>query len=122
MLFLTEKDVKRALEGASAYREAVEVIERVMTQQSEGTTFHLKRYTMEHPHHRGHLWHNIRILPGMVPELGAAAVRGFLGYPGANKTGVVCFFCWSGMEKGGICFVYHFPWVRPGSPFVVCSK
>ena len=51
MLFLTEQDVKRALEGQSTYREAVEVIERVLKQQSEGSTFHLKRYTMEHPRH-----------------------------------------------------------------------
>ncbi|MGQ0523506.1 MAG: hypothetical protein ACT4P8_07595, partial [Betaproteobacteria bacterium] len=75
MLFLTESDVRRVLEGGNAARESVEVIEQVLKQQSEGSTFHLKRYTMTHPQHPGHLWHNIRILPGMVPVLGAAEVR-----------------------------------------------
>ncbi len=75
MLFLSEQDVKDALLGGDAYREAVDVIERVLVQQSAGTTHHLKRTTMTHPNHPGHLWHNIRILPGMAPELGAAAGR-----------------------------------------------
>lgn len=63
MLFLTENDVKRALECHNTYREAVAVIEQVLRQQSEGSTFHLQRYTMTHPQYPGHLWHNIRILP-----------------------------------------------------------
>ena len=84
MLFLTEADVKNAMADGDAYREAVDVIEGVLRQQSVGTTFHLKRYTMTHPAHPGHLWHNIRMLPGMVPELGAAAVRVYSGYRGTN--------------------------------------
>ena len=43
MLFLSEQDVKDALAGGDAYREAVDVIERVLEQQSRGTTHHLKR-------------------------------------------------------------------------------
>ena len=49
MLFLTEQDVKDALSGGDAYKEAVAVIERVLAQQSAGTTHHLKRTTMAHP-------------------------------------------------------------------------
>src|SRR5262245_51834693 len=69
MLFLSEQDVKDALSGGDAYQEAVAVIEDVLRQQAAGTTHHLKRTTMVHPDHPGHLWHNIRILPGMAPEL-----------------------------------------------------
>ena len=75
MLFLTEQDVKDALTGGDAYKEAVTVIERVLAQQSAGTTHHLKRTTMTHPQHPGHLWHNIRILPGMAPDLVARIDR-----------------------------------------------
>src|SRR5678815_2098453 len=92
MLFLSEQDVKDALAGDDAYREAVAVIERVFEQQSAGTTHHLKRTTMTHPNHPGHLWHNIRILPGMAPELGAAAVRVYSGYRGTNRSEIICLF------------------------------
>jgi ornithine cyclodeaminase/alanine dehydrogenase-like protein (mu-crystallin family) len=122
VLFLTEKDVKRALEGKNTYREAVDVIERVLKQQSEGSTYHLKRYTMEHPHHRGHLWHNIRILPGMVPELGAAAVRVYSGYRGTNKSEVICLFDWSDMEMVAIISDYHLHAIRTASPYGVAAK
>src|SRR4029078_9651772 len=88
MLFLTEQDVKAALSGDDAYREAVAVIETVLRQQSAGTTHHLTRTTMTHPTHPGHLWHNIRILPGMAPELGAAAVRLYSGYRGTHRSAV----------------------------------
>jgi len=122
MLFLTEKDVKGALEGREAYREAVEVIERVMKQQSEGTTYHLKRYTMEHPQHRGHLWHNIRILPGMVPDEGAAAVRVYSGYRGTNRSEVICLFDWTEMEMVSIISDYHLHAIRTASPYGVAAK
>ncbi len=122
MHFLTENDVKRALEGPDTYREAVEVIEQVLKQQSEGSTYHLKRYTMEHPNHRGHLWHNIRILPGMVPELGAAAVRVYSGYRGTNKSEVICLFDWSDMEMVAIISDYHLHAIRTASPYGVAAK
>lgn len=122
MLFLTEKDIKRALEGQNTYREAVDVIERVLKQQSDGSTYHLKRYTMEHPHHRGHLWHNIRILPGMVPEIGAAAVRVYSGYRGTNKSEVICLFDWSDMEMVAIISDYHLHAIRTASPYGVAAK
>ena len=122
MLFLTEKDVKTALEGRSAYQEAVEVIEQVLRQQSEGSTYHLKRYTMEHPQHRGHLWHNIRILPGMVPELGAAAVRVYSGYRGTNRSEVICLFDWSDMAMVAIISDYHLHAIRTASPYGVAAK
>jgi alanine dehydrogenase len=122
MLFLTEKDVKSALEGDNTYREAVETIESVLKQQSEGSTYHLKRYTMEHPQHRGHLWHNIRILPGMVPELGAAAVRVYSGYRGTNKSEVICLFDWKDMEMVAIISDYHLHAIRTASPYGVAAK
>jgi alanine dehydrogenase len=122
VLFLTEKDVKRALEGDNTYQEAVGVIEQVLKQQSEGSTFHLKRYTMEHPAHPGHLWHNVRILPGMVPELGAAAVRVYSGYRGTNKSEVICLFDWSDMEMVAIISDYHLHAIRTASPYGVAAK
>jgi len=122
VLFLTEQDVKRALEGDDTYKEAVAVIEQVLKQQSEGSTYHLKRYTMEHPQHRGHLWHNIRILPGMVPELGAAAVRVYSGYRGTNRSEVICLFDWSDMEMVSIISDYHLHAIRTASPYGVAAK
>ena len=122
MLFLTEQDVKRALEGDDTYREAVEVIERVLQQQSRGSTYHLKRYTMEHPDHRGHLWHNIRILPGMVPELGAAAVRVYSGYRGTNRSEVICLFDWSDMRMSAIISDFHLHAIRTAAPYGVAAK
>src|SRR4051812_39242404 len=122
VLFLTERDVKLALEGEDTYREAVDVIERVLKQQSEGSTYHLKRYTMEHPQHPGHLWHNIRVLPGMVPEQGAAAVRVYSGYRGTNKSEVICLFDWKDMEMVSIISDYHLHAIRTASPYGVAAK
>ena len=122
MLFLTEKDVKRALEGRNTYPEAVAVIEQVLKQQSEGSTFHLKRYTMTHPQYPGHLWHNIRILPGMVPEMGAAAVRVYSGYRGTNRSEVICLFDWSDMGMVAIISDYHLHAIRTASPYGVAAK
>jgi alanine dehydrogenase len=122
MLFLTENDVKGALEGHDTHQEAVTVVEGVLRQQSEGSTFHLKRYTMEHPQHRGHLWHNIRILPGMVPGIGAAAVRVYSGYRGTNRSEVICLFDWSDMEMVAIISDYHLHAIRTASPYGVAAK
>ncbi len=122
MLFLTEEDVLRAVEGRNAYGEAVAVIEEVLRQQSEGSTFHLKRLTMEHPDHPGHLWHNIRILPGMVPELGYAAVRVYSGYQGTNRSEVICLFNWEDMEMSAIISDYHLHAIRTASPYGVAAK
>jgi ornithine cyclodeaminase len=122
MLFLTENDVKRVLEGGNAARESVEVIEQVLKQQSEGSTFHLKRYTMTHPQHPGHLWHNIRILPGMVPELGAAAVRVYSGYRGTNRSEVICLFDWKDMGMVAIISDYRLHAIRTAAPYGVAAK
>ena len=122
MLFLTENDVLKAIEGRDAYAEAVAVIEEVLRQQSEGSTFHLKRLTMEHPDHPGHLWHNIRILPGMVPELGYAAVRVYSGYQGTNRSEVICLFNWEDMEMSAIISDYHLHAIRTASPYGVAAK
>ena len=122
MLFLTEHDVKRVLEGSHTARESVEVIEQVLKQQSEGSTFHLKRYTMTHPQHPGHLWHNIRILPGMVPDLGAAAVRVYSGYRGTNRSEVICLFDWKDMGMVAIISDYHLHAIRTAAPYGVAAK
>ena len=122
MLFLTEKDVKQALEGRETSLEAVQVIEQVLKQQSEGSTYHLKRYTMTHPQHPGHLWHNVRILPGMVPGIGAAAVRVYSGYRGTNRSEVICLFDWSSMEMVAIISDYHLHAIRTASPYGVAAK
>ena len=122
MLFLTEQDVLQAIEGRNAYAEAVAVIEEVLRQQSEGSTFHLKRLTMEHPDHPGHLWHNIRILPGMAPELGYAAVRVYSGYQGTNRSEVICLFNWEDMEMSAIISDYHLHAIRTASPYGVAAK
>jgi len=122
MLFLTEQDVKDALAGDDAYKEAVDVITRVFEQQSAGSTYHLKRYTMTHPSHPGHLWHNIRILPGMVPELGAAAVRVYSGYRGTNKSEVICLFDWADMRMSAIISDFYLHAVRTSAPYGVAAK
>ena len=122
MLFLTEQDVLKAIEGRHSYGEAVAVIEEVLRQQSEGSTFHLKRLTMEHPDHPGHLWHNIRILPGMAPELGYAAVRVYSGYQGTNRSEVICLFNWEDMEMSAIISDYYLHAIRTASPYGVAAK
>jgi len=122
MLFLTEEDVKAALSGGDAYKEAVAVIEAVLRQQSAGTTHHLKRTTMTHPNHPGHLWHNIRILPGMAPELGAAAVRVYSGYRGTNRSEIICLFDWEDMRMSAIISDFHLHAIRTATPYGVAAK
>jgi alanine dehydrogenase len=122
MLFLTEQDVKDALAGDDAYMEAVDVISRVLEQQSAGTTYHLKRYTMTHPAYPGHLWHNIRMLPGMAPDLGAAAVRVYSGYRGTNRSEVICLFDWADMRMSAIISDFHLHAVRTSAPYGVAAR
>ena len=122
MLFLSEQDVKDALSGGDAYKEAVAVIERVFQQQSAGTTHHLKRTTMVHPQHPGHLWHNIRILPGMAPELGAAAVRLYSGYRGTNRSEIICLFDWEDMRMTAIISDFFLHAIRTAAPYGVAAK
>src|SRR5258706_657890 len=122
MLFLSEQDVKDALAGDDAYRDAVAVIERVFQQQSAGTTHHLKRTTMTHPQHPGHLWHNIRILPGMVPDLGAAAVRLYSGYRGTNRSEIICLFDWDDMRMSAIISDVYLHAIRTAAPYGVAAK
>lgn len=122
MLFLTEQDVKDALAGEDTYKEAVDVIERVFEQQSAGTTYHLTRYTMTHPSYPGHLWHNIRMLPGMVPGLGAAAVRVYSGYRGTNRSEIICLFDWADMRMSAIISDFYLHAVRTSAPYGVAAK
>ncbi len=122
MRFLSEKDVKAALEGGDAYQEAVAIIEEVLRQQSEGSTYHLKRYTMTHPKFPGHLQHNIRMLPGMTPDLGAAAVRVYSGHKGTNRSEVICLFDWAEMEMVAIISDYLLHAIRTAAPYGVAAK
>jgi ornithine cyclodeaminase/alanine dehydrogenase-like protein (mu-crystallin family) len=122
MLFLSEQDVKDALSGGEAYKEAVEVIERVFAQQSAGSTYHLKRTTMTHPAHPGHLWHNIRMLPGMIPELGAAAVRVYSGYRGTNRSEIICLFDWQDMRMSAVISDFFLHAIRTSAPYGVAAK
>jgi ornithine cyclodeaminase len=77
---------------------------------------------MAHPRHPGHLWHNVRILPGMVPDLGAAAVRVYSGYRGTNRSEVICLFDWSDMGMSAIISDYHLHAIRTASPYGVAAK
>ena len=122
MLFLTEQDVQAALSGADAYKEAVAVIERVLEQQSAGTTHHLKRTTVTHPKFPGHLWHNIRMLPGMAPDLGAAAVRLYSGFRGTNRSEIICLFDWDDMRMSAIISDFHLHAIRTAAPYGVAAK
>jgi ornithine cyclodeaminase len=122
MLFLSEQNVKDALSGGDAFKEAVDVIERVFEQQSAGTTYHLKRYTMTHPDHPGHLWHNIRMLPAMVPGLGAAAVRVYSGYRGTNRSEIICLFDWQDMRMSAIISDFFLHAIRTSAPYGVAAK
>jgi len=122
MRILSENDVIQVLEGRDAGLESVEVVEEVLRQQSEGSTYHLKRYTMAHPKFPGHLWHNIRILPGMVPDMGAAAVRVYSGYKGTNRSEIICLFAWEDMEMVAIISDYHLHAIRTAAPYGVAAK
>ncbi len=122
MLFITEQDVVAALEGRRVYKEIVEEIEEVFRQQGLGSTYHLNRLTMEHPNHPGHLWHNIRILPGMVPGIGAAAVRLYSGYKGTNRSEIICLFDWEDMGMVAIISDYHLHAIRTAAPYGVAVK
>ena len=75
MLIVTEPDVQSLLAEPGAHAEAVAVIEDVLREEAAGRTVQLRRLTMTHPDHPGHLQHNVRILPAMVPGAGVAAVR-----------------------------------------------
>lgn len=122
MLFLSERDVISALADGHPALESVELIEEMMRQQAAGSTWHLKRYTMSHPDHPGHLWHNVRILPGMVPGMGAAAARVYSGYRGTNRSEVICLFDWTDMEMVSIISDYHLHAIRTAAPYGVAAK
>lgn len=122
MRFLTEADVKQVISAPSAHGEAVAVIEQVLRQQSEGSTFQLKRTTMTHPDHPGHLWHNVRMLPAMVPGVGAAAVRVYSGYRGTNQSEVICLFDWSDMRMVAIISDAALHPVRTAAPYGVAAR
>ena len=77
---------------------------------------------MTHPNHPGHLWHNIRILPGMAPELGAAAVRVYSGYRGTNRSEIICLFDWEDMRMSAIISDVFLHAIRTSAPYGVAAK
>ncbi|MDP6559848.1 MAG: ornithine cyclodeaminase family protein [Candidatus Binatia bacterium] len=77
---------------------------------------------MEHPDHPGHLWHNIRLLPGMVPGIGAAAVRLYSGYQGTNRSEIICLFDWADMGMVAIISDYYLHAIRTAAPYGVAVK
>ena len=96
MLFLTEEDVYAALDGLDVYKEAIGVIEEIFRHQATGE----RPVSSDHPGAsrppRSSV-HNIRILPGMVPGVGAAGVRVYSGHQGSNRSEIICLFDWNDM-------------------------
>ena len=122
MLFLTEEDVYAALEGLDVYKEAVEVIEEIFRHQATGEATRFKRITLEHPDRPGHLWHNIRILPGMVPGIGAAGVRVYSGHQGSNRSEIICLFDWNDMAMSAVVSDYYLHTIRTSAPYGAAVK
>jgi ornithine cyclodeaminase/alanine dehydrogenase-like protein (mu-crystallin family) len=77
---------------------------------------------MTHPQHPGHLWHNIRMLPGMAPDLGAAAVRLYSGYRGTNRSEIICLFDWDDMRMSAIISDAYLHAIRTAAPYGVAAK
>jgi ornithine cyclodeaminase/alanine dehydrogenase-like protein (mu-crystallin family) len=74
-LFLTETDV-RALVGWDDMREAIDVVEHAYREKAAGRATCYPRATVQYPPEHGYYTDvTIRILPGIVPALGSAAVR-----------------------------------------------
>ena len=121
MLFLSEQDVKDALAGGDAYREAVDVIERVFEQQSAGTTHHLKRYTMAHPAHPGIFGTTSVCCPAMVPGLGAGRRAGIFWLWGTNRSEIICLFDWADMRMSAIISDFFLHAIRTSAPYGVAA-
>jgi alanine dehydrogenase len=122
MLFITEADVEQVLAAPDAHARAVDLIESVLREQAAGRTAQLKRATLTHPDFPGHLQHNLRILPAMVPGVGAAAVRVYSGYRGTNQSEVICLFDWADMRMIAIISDHALHPVRTAAPFAVAAK
>ena len=122
MLFLTEEDVYAALDGLDVYKEAIGVIEEIFRHQATGEATRFKRITLEHPDRPGHLWHNIRILPGMVPGVGAAGVRVYSGHQGSNRSEIICLFDWNDMGMSAVISDYYLHTIRTSAPYGAAVK
>ena len=86
------------------------------------TTHHLKRYTMAHPAHPGHLWHNIRMLPAMVPGSARPPCGYILGYWGTNRSEIICLFDWADMRMSAIISDFFLHAIRTSAPYGVAAK
>ena len=74
-LLLTEEDV-RALVGWDDMPEAIDVVERAYREKAAGRATCFPRATVQYPPDDGYYTDvTIRILPGIVPALGSAAMR-----------------------------------------------
>jgi ornithine cyclodeaminase/alanine dehydrogenase-like protein (mu-crystallin family) len=74
-LFLTEADVQ-SLVGWDDMPEAIDIIERAYREKAAGRATCFPRATVQYPPEHGYYTDvTIRILPGIVPALGSAALR-----------------------------------------------
>lgn len=75
ILLLREEEVERLL-GVEQMPAAIDLVERVYRQKASGRSSRHPRVTVEFPPGRGYYTDSaIRILPGILPDLGAAALR-----------------------------------------------
>lgn len=82
-LFLTERDV-RSLVGWDDMPEAVDIVERAYREKAAGRATCFPRATVQYPPEDGYYTDvTIRILPGIVPALGSAAIRVYANHHAA---------------------------------------
>ena len=62
------------------------------------------------------------MLPGMAPDLGAAAVRLYSGYRGTNRSEIICLFDWDDMRMSAIISDFHLHAIRTAAPYGVAAK
>jgi len=84
--FLTERDV-RSLVGWDDMPEAVGIVERAYREKAAGRATCFPRATVQYPPDDGYYTDvTIRILPGIVPALGSAALRVYANHHAAPVT------------------------------------
>lgn len=122
MLIVTEPEVQSLLAEPDAHAAAVAAVEAVLREEASRRVVQLRRITMTHPDHPGHLQHNVRILPAMVPGAGVAAVRVYSGHQGTNQSEVICLFDWADMRMVAIVSDHALHPVRTAAPFAVAAR
>jgi ornithine cyclodeaminase/alanine dehydrogenase-like protein (mu-crystallin family) len=101
-LLLSEQDV-RALVGGDDMPEAIDIIERAYRERAAGRATCVPRATVQYPPDDGYDTDvAIRILPGMVPALGSAAMRVYANHHAApvRERGPRVLDCGGGRRRG----------------------